>query len=403
MTIFNSLGSNYSFGFALRAIATDDSDKYRSRLMEYLKERYGGEVFLIYKGREAIRLALRAVEKKGKGKMSVAICGFTCYAVYEACVGEGMDVEYLDIDRETLNFSFETLRKKCEENPEINVVVVQNTLGMACEIEKISDFCKRRGIVLIEDLAHSIGAVYEDGRKAGTVGDFVVLSFSQDKMVDGISGGAVVVRNKEFRINNQQFASLPLGQQVRDRFYPLFTWVIRNMYGIGVGKVVHAVLKRFDLLSKPMGGGEDLIYGLPNWYCELIYLQFLKLKDDLAHREKIALVYKEILRQAQDDRKESFERVSKSTNLRFPIFVKQRDELIAFLKRQGVFVSDIWYDSPIAPKRFLKLTDYDGECSMSEEVSELILNLPTHRNVSEEDARRIAEYINEWIGKGRVL
>ncbi len=392
MTIFNSLGSNYSLGFVLRAIAADDSEKYRSRLMEYLKERYGGEVFLTYKGREALRLALRMVDPPShkatarRRKATVAICGFTCYAVYEACVREGMDVEYLDIDRETLNFSFETLRRKCEENPEIGVVIVQNTLGIACDMEKISSFCKRRGLVLIEDLAHSIGVVYEDGREAGTVGDFVVLSFSQDKMVDGVSGGALVIRNKKFRIKDQEFADVPLGQQMRDRFYPLFTWIIRSMYGIGVGKIVHAVLRRLDLLSKPMGGGEDLIYGLPNWYCKLIYLQFLKLKVDLEHRKKIASIYAKKLG-----------KVRVSANLRFPIFVENRHELIKYLRDKGVFVSDIWYDSPIAPKRFLKLTNYDGECPKSEEVSAKIVNLPTHRSVSEEDAGRIAEYINEYV------
>jgi perosamine synthetase len=305
-----------------------------------------------------------------------------------------------------LNFSVESLKERCEKNADIRVVIVQNTLGIACEIEKISDFCKRRGLILIEDLAHSIGAVYRDGREAGTVGDFVVLSFSQDKMVDGVSGGALVVRdmsyesrikNQESRIiMNQEFKSVPLGQQMRDRFYPLFTWIIRATYGVGLGKVIHAALKRFDLLSKPMGGGErDLIYGLANWYCELIYLQFMRLKDDLAYRRKIAMIYEERL--DKDLKLAGFRgRIIGSANLRFPIFVKGREGFIKYLKGEGIFVSDIWYDSPIAPKRFLEMTDYKHECSRSEEVSEKILNLPTHRNVSEKDAEYIASRINKF-------
>ena len=394
MNIFNSLGSNYSFGFALRAIFVRDREEYRIQLIEYLKGKYAGEVFLTYKGRGALRLALRMIaSQKGKGgkKMAVAICGFTCFAVYEACVKEGMSVEYLDIDKNTLNFSVETLQRGCEGNAAIKVVIVQNTLGYPSDIEKISDFCKKRGIVLVEDLAHSIGAVYENGREAGTVGDFVVLSFSQDKMVDGVSGGAVVVKNHELGIMNQGFVDVSLGQQMRDRFYPLLTWVIRTTYGVGLGKVAHAVLKRLDLLSRPMGKVQgDVVYGLPNWYCELIYLQFLNLQEDLEHRRRIALVYAKELHGSL---------VPKAVNLRFPIFVKERDRLIKHLRDKGVFVSDIWYDSPIAPKRFLKMTDYKHECPISEELSEVIVNLPTHRNVSEEDARQIADYINGPIVK----
>ena len=383
MIIFNSLGSNYSFKFVLRAILTGDKKKYRLKLIEYLKKKYTGEVFLTYKGRESLRLALRTIVRE-EGR-AVAICGFTCYAVYEACVREGYDVEYLDIDKETLNFSFETLREQYAQNPAIRVVIVQNTLGIPCDIEKISDFCKEKKIILIEDLAHSIGAVYENGLEAGTVGDVTVLSFSQDKMIDGVAGGALIIRNKKLKIKKQEFANIPISIQVRDRFYPLFTWVIRNTYGVGLGKIVHAVLKRFNLLSKPMAGSKrDIIYGLPNWYCQLIYLQFLNLQEDLAHRRKIALIYAEKLQKLN---------VSKSANLRFPIFVERRNELIEYLKDKGVFISDIWYDSPIAPRRFLKMTDYEHECPKSEEVSELILNLPTHRNVSEEDAMRIADYV----------
>lgn len=388
MNIFNSLGSNYSLGFALRALFVRDEDRVRARLVDFLEKRYGGEVFLTYKGREALRLAFRMVGKRGK-KTTVAICGFTCYAVYEACVKEGMGVEYLDIERETLNFSFEALRRRCEENPEIGVVVVQNTLGIACEIGKIADFCKKRGIVLVEDLAHSIGLVYGDGREAGTVGDFVVLSFSQDKMVDGVSGGALVVRGDKFRdSSNFEFARVDSGRQMRDRFYPLFTWVIRRTYGVGLGKALHLILKRLDLLSKPMGEAQgDVIYGLANWYCGLVYEQFMGLKKDLAHRRRIAEIYA----------KELHEEVRVSANLRFPVFVDKRGELIRFLKGKGIFVSDIWYDSPIAPRRFLKMTDYKkGMCPESEEVADIIVNLPTHRGVSEKDAEYIASKVSEF-------
>ncbi|MBU3979467.1 DegT/DnrJ/EryC1/StrS family aminotransferase [Patescibacteria group bacterium] len=415
MSVFNSLGSNYDFSFVVRTLFAGNKAGYRLQLIEYLKKKYGGEVLLTYKGREALRLALRIAGLSKK--YTVGICGFTCYAVYEAVVREGYKVRYLDIAEGDLNFSFEKFIEGIHKHPSMKLLIVQNTLGFPCEMEKISKFCKERKIVLIEDLAHSIGAEYFEEQEAGTVGDYIVLSFSQDKMVDGISGGAVIIKDQRSKIKDQRFINIPLAQQWRDRFYPLLTWIIRETYSFGLGKVLHAIFKKLDLLSKPMGQLQtDKIYRLPNWYCHLIYRQFMGLEEDLTHRRKIASIYangihKSVLLNVL------MSQISKSSNLRFPIFVplrsdfakassgkqgyegqvEKREELIAFLNKQGIFVSDIWYDSPIAPKRFLRLTDYDHECPNSEKVSSMILNLPTHRNVSERDAEYIVGKVNEWM------
>ncbi len=403
MVIFNSLGSNYNFTFVLRALFTRNKDSYRLQLTEYLKKKYKGEVLLTYKGREALRLVLRIANLSKE--YSVGICGFTCYAVYEAIKREGYRARYLDLTEGDLNFSFETLVKAIHKHPSMKLLIVQNTLGFPCEMKDISKFCKDRGIILIEDLAHSIGVKYPEGEEAGTVGDFTVLSFSQDKMADGISGGAVVVRNFKFQISNFKFQinKQDVRIQLRDRFYPLLTWIIRRTYGIGLGKLLHAILKRFDLLSKPMVKlqGEE-IFGLPNWYCYLIYRQFMGLEKDLIHRRKIASLYADGLNKIILSCVLT-EQISSGSNLRFPIFLEKREELIAFLKKQGIFVSDIWYDSPIAPKNYLQLTDYNHDCLYSEKVSSKIVNLPTHRNVSEKEAKYIVEKVNEWVSINKKL
>jgi len=54
--------------------------------------------------------------------------------------------------------------------------------------------CQENKIVLIEDLAIQL-VLFIPKKEAGTVGDFTILSFSQDKVIDGISGGALIVRN----------------------------------------------------------------------------------------------------------------------------------------------------------------------------------------------------------------
>lgn len=392
MTIFNSLGSNYDFNFVLKSIISQNNKKEAESLIDLLEGRYSGKTILFYKAREAIKTALLLTNLPKRSK--VAITGFTCWAVYEAVKSAGFQVEYLDID-EDLNFSpveFEERLKKTT----IKAVIIQNTLGYPCEISQIEKICKERGIILIEDLAHSIGTSYVDKREAGTVGDFTILSFSQDKIIDGISGGALIVRNKKYverklPIQNE----LSLKNQLKDKSYPLLTYIIRNTYKVALGKVLHLFLKNLNLLSKPIENNSIKFHVLPNWYCFLIKLGFKKLTDNLEHRRRISYIYAQNL---NNDFLSStiVKHIPNSTNLRFPIFVKDRESLIACLKQKDIFISDIWYDAPVAPRRLLKLTDYKNQCHKAESISKKIINLPTHINITERYAKTICLNINKW-------
>src|SRR3989344_8336212 len=170
MNIFNSLGSNYDFKFVLKALLSFSGNS--KDLENLLEERYGGKAILLYKGREAIELALKSLNLPAG--TFVAINGFTCFAVFDAIKKTGLNCEYLDIDKGNLNFSAENLKNALEKNSKIKAVIIQNTLGYPCDIEGISKICKENNLILIEDLAHSIGAKYKSGQEAGTLGDFIV-------------------------------------------------------------------------------------------------------------------------------------------------------------------------------------------------------------------------------------
>ncbi|OGH23657.1 MAG: hypothetical protein A2958_02690 [Candidatus Levybacteria bacterium RIFCSPLOWO2_01_FULL_38_13] len=391
MSIFNSLGSNYDFNFVLKSLFSHD---LRNELIKFLEKKYQGEAILLFKGRQAITLALKLSNLPPNSL--VAINGLTCYAVYDGIKKAGYETEYIDLPLGKLNFDAANLRKKIQKNPNIKAVIVQNTLGYPCDIENISKLCKEESIILIEDLAHSIGTIYKNGREAGTVGDFTVLSFSQDKIVDGVSGGALIIRHKKFQKTLQSFKNPPFYKQLTDTLYPLLTFVIRKTYDLRLGKIIHFVLRKTNLLSVPMDRTNYSLLSLPGFYSGLILKSFKNLGGDLNHRRKISEIYSKNLN-SQILSKEIANNTRKSSSLRFPIFIEKRDELIKILKREGFYLSDIWYDYPIAPKKFAKLTNYKGDCSRAEKISGKIFNLPTHRNISEIQALYLAKLINEWV------
>ncbi len=398
MSIFNSLGSNYNLKYVLKSLFSDGHGQDR-KFVNFLEEKYEGKAILTYKGREALTLALKILNLSKES--CVAINGFTCFAVYKAIEEANCKPVCLDSEEKNsdLNFTPETLEKILKENKNIKAVVVQNTLGYPCDIEKIAQICAEENIILIEDLAHCIGTKYSDGREAGSVGDFVILSFSQDKVIDAVSGGALIDRHSGKRSASEidsgragiTINEINFKQQLKDRLYPLLTFKIRFLYNFGLGKLLHFILKYLNLLSKPMQKGLYDFYSLPNWYCNLALNEFKNLSKQLNHRKEIAKIYARNLNKKVLQTR-IITKINSSSNLRFPIFVENlsagrqdRGGLIKFLEKHKTFVSDIWYD------------DVSPECPNAVGISKKILNLPTHINVSEKDALAIAERINEWL------
>lgn len=390
MSIFNSLGSNYDFKFAVKALFANG----KTDLKNFLEKRYGGRAILLFKGREAITLSLRILNLP-KGSQ-VAINGFTCYAVYRAIEKADLEPILIDLPKDGLNFTRFDLAKAAQ-GKKIRAAIIQNTLGFPCDIDEISKFCKKNKIFLIEDLAHSAGIKYKNGRETGTIGDITILSFSQDKIIDAVSGGAMIIRNKKcVKENVYSFKNTLIKKILIDRFYPVFTLIIRNTYSIGIGKTLHFLLKKINLLSLPMDDNFYDIFSLPNWYQSLAQKSFKNLEKEIRHRKKIATIYKKNLHKSLL-LSSAINNVDDSSNLRFPIFTEKRENLIQYLKRYNIHISDIWYDAVISPKRYMEKIKYKNECPNAEKISSLILNLPTHKNVSEKLAKSISERINEWI------
>ena len=111
------------------------------------------------------------------------------------------------------------------------------------------------------------------------------------------------------------------------------------------------------------------------------------------HRQKIAEIYRQSLPSSVQ-----FDHVDGSIYLRFPIRVNDPAGLISYLKQYGIYLADRWYDAPVAPARSLKLTNYQkGQCPVAERVASQMVNLPTHVNINEEQARILTEKVTQWL------
>ena len=130
---------------------------------------------------------------KVRGK-DVVVPGNTFWATAAAAKRAGANVIYADCNREDLCLSLSSIKEKVTNNTAA-VCLVHIGGHIAFEIEKISEFCDKENIILIEDCAHAHGASYK-GRSPGSWGLGGAYSFYATKTLTTGEGGMVVSKDK---------------------------------------------------------------------------------------------------------------------------------------------------------------------------------------------------------------
>lgn len=70
--------------------------------------------------------------------------------------------------------------------------------GMPYMADEIAEISKKYNIPVIEDSAEALGSSYKN-QKCGTFGDLCVLSFNGNKIITTSGGGALILKDKEFK------------------------------------------------------------------------------------------------------------------------------------------------------------------------------------------------------------
>lgn len=379
--IFNSLGSNYNLKSAIQFLLHKNSPC--ANPIDRLKKQVNKKNLIFFsQGRHAITYALTQIIKTKN--QPILTQAFTCWAVESAIIESGNQPVFVDIDPQTLNYDLKDLSKKIHKHRP-KAIIVQHTLANPAPIEKIQKLCQKHKVLIIEDLAHSYGQSLSQ-KSLGASTDFTMFSFGRDKMLDSITGGALA-----FDSNHRPEFSRPFSFSIKHRLYPLLTYLIRTTYNFGIGKLLHFGIKSFDLFPSPIISSKETgpVVNLPSLQIALDQIQ-----TSFNHRKKITTIYQKNLR--VDFQLTSFHK-KKIGFLRYPIMVKNRQELLNKLKKRGFYLSDIWYRQPVAIGS-LKLDSVyqNGSCPQAEQVAQLIFNLPTHININLNQASSLSYLINQY-------
>ncbi len=131
-------------------------------------------------------------------------------------------------------------------------------------------------------------------------------------------------------------------------------------------------------------------------------IELSQLGDNLASREQLADRYSRLLRDS-GLKPVTIPPGSRPVLLRYPLLVKNKPAVLAEAQRRAIEIGS-WFDSVIHPSGSpLKDMGYlPGQCPVAERVVQHMVNLPLHRRVSEYDALRVVDFINEMRGRAYV-
>lgn len=288
----------------------------------------------------------------------------TFFANLSSVINSGAKPIFCDTDSNFL-LSFESLSQYISAQTKA-IVVVHFCGAISQDIFKIRDLCKKNNIFLIEDCAHAHGAqaIDQEGKiyKAGSIGDVGCFSFFSTKIMTTGEGGMILCQDENLAHILRSYANRGLDPKSKTEHF--------ITYG-----------ENFRMSE----------------FCAFLGKSQLRCLDDfLAHRNQIASIYKEILK----DSNLTFQEVPKGflhSYWRFIIFLKNtpKQPIIQELSKHNISAEAPY--NPLLHKH--PLLNQSLQCPNAEKLANSHISLPMHLGITEEDAFFIASKLKQILGE----
>ena len=170
------------------------SFEFQRQLESWLSVKHAS---LVNSGTSALTLACR-LSGCQPGKFVISTPQ-TCLATNEAIMSLGADIIWSDIDPLTGAidpFFVEKILKTDARAKDVVAIMCVDWAGNPVNLKELRRIADSHGIKLIEDAAHSFGALYENA-KVGNQAHFTCFSFQAIKHLTTVDGGALVCELKE--------------------------------------------------------------------------------------------------------------------------------------------------------------------------------------------------------------
>jgi len=388
--------------YALREKSQETLSLYHDEVKSLL----GVETALSFASGRAALMQILEVMGIGEGD-EVIIPGYTCIVTPAAVIAVGATPVYADIDINTLNVSPDAVEGLISSRT--RAILAQHTFGIPCEVHSLEAIAARRGVQLIEDCAHALGAKIGN-RYCGNFGSAAFFSTEQTKMISTVKGGLAVTNDPTLgKALERSYAQLPGDDRTRviasvarwrkraletdPRLGGAFAFAIRRLQRLPLTSTVFENAESFDTdeYREALDGYVRQPTRLSAEQAAIGLIQISRLEDDVKRRNLIARNLTEITRLwgwkiptvDWENTRPSF--------VRFPAIVQDRQHWLELLRHNGI-EGGVWLDHPLHPagSNFTACGYEPGMCPNAEAASSQIINVPVHPRCAAWMADRIA-------------
>lgn len=309
-------------------------------------------------GTDALFLSLKAL---GIGpRDEVITTPFTFISTAEVIANLGAKPVFVDIEPKTFNIDPEKIEEKISKKT--RAIIPVHLFGQMADMNEIMKIAKKYKLKVIEDAAQAIGATYK-GKKADSVGDIGCISFFPTKNLGAYGDGGMVVTNNR-----------KLADKIR---------LLRNHGSSPKEKYLNLVLgtnSRLDALQ-----------------AAILRVKLKYLSKWNKERAKKAEFYSQKLKKIRDIVTPFIAPERTHIFHQYTIRTKERNELIAYLKNQGILTM-IYYPLPLHLQPAFKYLGYkEGDFPETEKAAKEVLSLPIYPELLRNDQKFIIKKIKTFF------
>jgi perosamine synthetase len=282
---------------------------------------------------------------------------------------------FADIHADTLNL--DVARVEAVLTPRTRVLAPVDFAGQPCELAALRVLARARGLLVVEDAAHALGAEVS-GRPVGALSDLTIFSLHPVKHVTTGEGGVVTTDDAELARRLRRFRNHGIATESADRQASGALW--SPMVDLGFN------------------------YRLTDIQCALGLSQLPKLEQFLAAREAIAERYLVALKDLPGL---TVPRVAPEVRHAwhiFPVLVEParlrvgRDEVFAALRAEGIGVT-LHYVPAYWHPYYERLGYARGLCPIAEDATSRLLSLPIFPGMSDADVEDVVAALWKVLGQ----
>jgi UDP-2-acetamido-2-deoxy-ribo-hexuluronate aminotransferase len=288
---------------------------------------------------------------------------FSFISTVEVLVLLGLKPVFVDVLPGTFNMDVSQVQDAITDKTK--AILPVHLFGQCAELESLMNISEKYNLFLVEDACQALGTeyIFNDGtkKKAGTIGDIGCNSFFPSKNLGAFGDGGAVFTDDDN-----------------------LATVIRSISYHGMKQKYH--YQRVGINSR-----------LDSLQAAILSVKLKYIDKHIKARQKAADWYDEHLQNPEEIQLPERVKYSIHTFHQYTIKTKRRDELQEFLKMKKI-PSMVYYPRVIHLQEAYGFLGYrKGDFPVSEELTEEVLSLPMHTELTEKQLEYITDSVNEFF------